>query len=125
MGSGGIGSNQHVAGELFKMMTGVDLVHVPYRGGALAIADLLGGQLQVIFDVMPESIEYIRTGKLRSLAVTTLSRSSALPELPTVSEFVPNYEATTWWGIGAPRRTPAEIIDTSTSRSTPGSPIPN
>jgi tripartite-type tricarboxylate transporter receptor subunit TctC len=111
MGSGGIGSAQHVAGELFKMMTGINLIHVPYRGGAPAVADLLGGQLQMMFDVMPESIEYIRVGRLRSLAVTTVSRSPAFPQLPTVSEFVPGYEATTWLGVGAPRNTPAEIID--------------
>jgi tripartite-type tricarboxylate transporter receptor subunit TctC len=112
MGSGGIGSAQHVAGELFKMMTGVNLVHVPYRGGAPAVADLIGGHLQVMFDVMPESIEHIEAGKLRPLAVTTRSRSSALPQLPTVSDFVPGYEAISWWGVGAPRKTPTEIIDT-------------
>jgi tripartite-type tricarboxylate transporter receptor subunit TctC len=111
MGSGGIGSAQHVAGELFKMMAGVNLVHVPYRGGAPAVADLVGGHLQVMFDVMPESIEHIRAGKLRSLAVTTLSRSSALPQLPTVSDFLPGFEAISWWGVGAPRKTPTEIID--------------
>jgi tripartite-type tricarboxylate transporter receptor subunit TctC len=112
MGSAGIGSAQHVAGELFKMMTGVNLVHVPYRGGAPAVADLVGGHLQVMFDVMPESIEHIRAGKLRALAVTTASRSEALPQLPRVSDFVPGYEATSWWGVGAPRKTPAEIIET-------------
>jgi tripartite-type tricarboxylate transporter receptor subunit TctC len=111
MGSGGVGSAQHVAGELFKLMTGVDLVHVPYRGGAPAIADLLGGQLQVMFDVMPEAIEYIRAGKLRPLAVTTATRFPAMPEMPTVSEFVPGYEASYWYGLGAPRNTPSEIID--------------
>jgi tripartite-type tricarboxylate transporter receptor subunit TctC len=111
MGSGGIGSPQHVAGELFKMMTGANMVHVPYRGGALAIADLLGGQVQVMFDVLPESIEYIRAGKLRSLAVTTEMRSQAVPDLPTLSEFVPGYEAGTFYGVGAPRNTPTEIIE--------------
>jgi tripartite-type tricarboxylate transporter receptor subunit TctC len=111
MGSGGIGTGQHVAGELFKMMTGVNLVHVPYRGGAPAVADLLGGQLQVMFDVMPESIEYIRTGKLRTLAVTTGMRSQALPDIPTVGDFVPGYEANAWWGVGAPKGIPGEIID--------------
>jgi tripartite-type tricarboxylate transporter receptor subunit TctC len=111
MGSGGIGSNQHVSGELFKMMTGINLVHVPYRGGAPAIADLLGGQVQVIFDVLSESIGYIRAGKLRPLAVTTAVRSEALPDLPTVADFVPGYETSAWYGVGAPRNTPAAIID--------------
>jgi tripartite-type tricarboxylate transporter receptor subunit TctC len=111
MGSGGIGTAQHVAGELFKMMTGVNMVHVPYRGGAPAVADLLGGQVQVMFDVVLESIEYIRAGKLRPLAVTTTALpSAALPHLPTVSEFVPGYEASQWYGIGAPKKTPAEIV---------------
>jgi tripartite-type tricarboxylate transporter receptor subunit TctC len=111
MGSSGIGSPQHVNGELFKMMTGVDLVHVPYRGGALAVADLLAGQVQVIFDVLPESIGHIRAGKLRSLAVTTAARSEALPDVPTMSDFVPGFETSAWFGIGAPRNTPAAIID--------------
>jgi tripartite-type tricarboxylate transporter receptor subunit TctC len=111
MGSGGIGTTQHVAGELFKMMTGVNLVHVPYRGGAPAIADLVGGHVQVMFDILPESIAYIRAGKLRPLAVTTATRIPALPDIPTVSDFVPGYEANTWWGVGAPRNTPFEIID--------------
>jgi tripartite-type tricarboxylate transporter receptor subunit TctC len=110
MGSAGIGSPQHVSGELFKMMTGVNMVHVPYRGGAPAVADLLGGQVQVNFDVMPESIEYIRLGKLRPLAVTAASRLAVLPDIPTVSEFVPGYETSSWWGVGVPRNTPAEII---------------
>jgi tripartite-type tricarboxylate transporter receptor subunit TctC len=110
-GSGGVGTAQHVAGELFKMMTGVNMVHVPYRGGAPAVADLLGGQLQVMFDIMSESIEYIRAGRLRPLAVTTATRFPALPDVPTVSEFVPGYEATAWWGVGAPKNTPADIID--------------
>jgi tripartite-type tricarboxylate transporter receptor subunit TctC len=101
MGSGGVGGAQHVAGELFKIMAGVDLVHVPYRGGAPAIADLLGGHLQVMFNVLVESIPYIRAGKLRTLAVTTLSRFEALPDIPTVSEFLPGYEADAWWGVGA------------------------
>ena len=111
MGSGGVGSPQHVAGELFKMLTGVDMVHVPYRGGAPAIADLLGGQLQVMFDVMPESIEHIGAGKLRALAVTTAKRSEALPATSALSDFVPGYEASAWWGIGAPKNTPAEIVE--------------
>jgi tripartite-type tricarboxylate transporter receptor subunit TctC len=111
MGSSGVGSAQHVSGELFKMMTGVDLVHVPYRGGALAVADLLAGQVQVVFDVLPESIGHIRAGKLRSLAVTTAKRSEALPDVPTMSDFVPGFETSTWFGIGVPRNTPAAIID--------------
>jgi tripartite-type tricarboxylate transporter receptor subunit TctC len=111
MGSSGIGSAQHVSGELFKMMTGVDLVHVPYRGGALAVADLLAGQVQVVFDALPESIGHIRAGKLRSLAVTTATRSDALPDVPTMSDFVPGYEASFWQGVGVLRNTPAAIID--------------
>jgi tripartite-type tricarboxylate transporter receptor subunit TctC len=110
-GSSGIGSPQHVNGELFKMMTGVDLIHVPYRGGALALADLLAGQVQVMFDVLPESIGHIRAGKLRSLAVTTAIRSQALPDVPIMSDFVPGFETSTWFGIGAPRNTPAPIIE--------------
>jgi tripartite-type tricarboxylate transporter receptor subunit TctC len=111
MGSSGIGSPQHVCGELFKMMTGVDLVHVPYRGGALAVTDLLAGQVQVMFDVLPESIGHIRAGKLRSLAVTTATRSEALPDVPTMSDFVPGYETSYWFGVGVPKNTPAGIID--------------
>ena len=111
MGSGGIGTSQHLAGELFKTMAGVNLVHVPYRGGAPAIADLLGGQVQVMFDNISESLEYIRAGTLRPLAVTTATRLPALPDLPTVGEFVPGFEASGWNGVGAPRNTPIEIID--------------
>jgi tripartite-type tricarboxylate transporter receptor subunit TctC len=111
MGSSGIGGAQHVSGELFKMMTGVNLVHVPYRGGALAVADLLAGQVQVVFDVLPESIGHIRAGKLRPLAVTSATRSEALPDVPTMSDFVPGFETSTWFGIGVPRNTPAAIID--------------
>jgi tripartite-type tricarboxylate transporter receptor subunit TctC len=110
MGSGGIGSPPHVAGELFKMITGVNMVPVQYRGGAPAVADLLGGQLQVMFNVTPESIEYIRAGKLRALAVTSISRSDALPDLPIVADFIPGFEASFWAGVGAPKNTPAEII---------------
>jgi len=110
MGSGGVGSPQHLAGELFKMMAGVNLVHVPYRGGAPAVSDLLGGQLHVIFDALPESIEYIRTGKLRTLAVTTATRSAVLPDVPTISEFVAGYEAAGWQMLGAPKNTPIEIV---------------
>jgi tripartite-type tricarboxylate transporter receptor subunit TctC len=109
-GSQGIGSVGHLAIELFKMMTGVNLVHVAYRGGAPALIDLLGGQVQVYIGGMPESIGYIRGGNLRALAVTTASRSEALPDIPTVGEFVPGYEANTWWGVGAPKNTPVEII---------------
>ena len=111
MGSGGIGSIQHVSGELFKMMTGINIVHVPYRGGAPAIADLLGGQMQVIFDPLIESIGYIRAGRLRPLAVTTAMRSEALPDIPTVGDYVPGYETSGWFGVGVPRNTPAAIID--------------
>jgi len=111
MASGGIGTVGHVAGELFKMMTGVGMVHVPYRGAAPALTDLLGGQVQVVFIPIPGSIGYIRAGKLRALAVTTATRSDALPDIPIVGEFVPSYEASLWMGIGAPNKTPAEIID--------------
>jgi tripartite-type tricarboxylate transporter receptor subunit TctC len=111
MASAGIGTTPHVFGELFKMMAGVSMVHVPYRGTAPAITDLLGGQVQVYLDPIASSIGYIRAGKLRALAVTTATRSDALPEIPTVGEFVPGFEATQWFGIGAPNKTPAEIID--------------
>jgi tripartite-type tricarboxylate transporter receptor subunit TctC len=110
MASGGNGTTPHVAGELFKMMAGVDLVHVPYRGIALALSDLLGGQVQVSFASMPSSIQYIRAGQLRALAVVTATRSDAWPDIPTVAEFVPGYEASSWYGVGAPKATPAEII---------------
>jgi tripartite-type tricarboxylate transporter receptor subunit TctC len=111
MASVGNGSSPHVFGELFKAMTGIDMVHVPYRGGAPALTDLLGGQVQVMFDNVTNSIEYIRAGRLRPLAVTTASRSEALPDIPTIGEFVPGYEASAWFGVGAPKSTPAEIID--------------
>jgi len=97
--------------ELFKMMAGINMLHVPYRGAAPAFTDLLGGQVQVMFGSMSGSIEYIRAGKLRALAVTTATRSEALPNLPTVSDFVPGYEASQWYGIGAPKSTPAEVVD--------------
>jgi len=100
-----------MSGELFKMLTGVSMVHVPYRGTAPALTDLLGGQVQVNFAPMPGTIEYIRTGKLRPLAVTTAQRSEALPELPVLSDFVPGYEASVFYGVGAPRSTPAEIVN--------------
>jgi len=111
MASPGTGTGPHIAGELFKMMAGVDMVHVPYRGAALALSDLLGGQVQVQFASMPSSIQYIRAGQLRALAVVTATRADALPDIPTVAEFVPGYEASSWYGVGAPKATPAEIID--------------
>jgi tripartite-type tricarboxylate transporter receptor subunit TctC len=111
MASSGNGTSVHVSGELFKMMTGVNMLHVPYRGAAPALTDLMGGQVQVIFDNLPSSIEYIRAGKLRALGVTTAERSDALPGVPTVAETVPGYEASAWFGLGAPKGTPAEIVD--------------
>ena len=111
MASSGNGSTIHVSGELFKMMAGIDMVHVPYRGGAPALTDMLGGQVQVMFDNLPTSIEYIRAGKLRPLAVTSATRSELLPEVPTVADFVPGYESSAWYGVGAPKNTPVEIID--------------
>ena len=111
MASAGNGTPLQVSGELFKMMTGINIVHVPYRGTGPALIDLLGGQVQVMFDAMPASIEFIRAGKLRALAVTTTMRSEALPDIPPMSDFVPGYEASTWFGIGAPKNTDAEIID--------------
>jgi tripartite-type tricarboxylate transporter receptor subunit TctC len=109
--SGPIGGPSHMAGELFKMITGTDMLLVSYRGVAPALTDLLGGQVQVTFASMPSSIAYIRAGKLRALAVTTVTRSDELPDIPTVGEFVSGYEATTWYGVGAPKKTPAEIVD--------------
>jgi tripartite-type tricarboxylate transporter receptor subunit TctC len=111
MGSAGNGSLQHVGGELFKLMTGVDMVHVPYRGAGAALTDLLGGQIQIMFDSIPSSIEYNRAGKLRALAVTTKTRSEALPEVPTVGDFVPGFEASGWFGFVAPKGTSAEIVN--------------
>ena len=111
MGSGGIGSVAHVGGELFKMMSGVDMVHVPYRGSAPMLTDLIGGQLHGAFDSMPGSIAFIKAGKLRALAVTTATRSEELPDIPTVGDVLPGYETSTWYGIGAPKNTPAEIIN--------------
>ena len=111
MASVGIGSGTHIAGELFKMMAGVNMIHVPYRGGGPALTDLLGGQVQVMFPGTVASIEYIRAGRLRALAVTAATRSEALPGIPTMGEFVPGYEASQWFGIGAPKNTPAEIVD--------------
>jgi len=109
--SPGAGTSSHLAGELFKLMTGLNMVHIQYRGNGPALIDLLAGQVQVGFDTMPASIEYIRAGKLRALAVSTITRSGALPELPTVAEFVPGYESSGWFGFGAPSKTPAEIVD--------------
>jgi tripartite-type tricarboxylate transporter receptor subunit TctC len=111
MASSGHGSSPHMAGELFKMMAGINMVHVPYRGAAPAVTDLLGGQVQVMFATMLSSIGYIRSGKLRALAVTTATRSAILPDVPTVADFVSNYEASSVFGIGAPKNTPAEIVE--------------
>jgi tripartite-type tricarboxylate transporter receptor subunit TctC len=111
MASNGIGTGQHLAGELFKMMSGVNMVHIPYRGGPTAIADLIAGQVQVMFTSPAGLIEYIRAGKLRALAVTTATRSEALPDVPPVGDFVPGYEVIAWFGAGAPVNTPAEIVD--------------
>jgi tripartite-type tricarboxylate transporter receptor subunit TctC len=109
MASGGNGTASHVSGEL--LMTGIDMVHVPYRGTAPALTDLIGGQVEIMFDQIISSIEYIRSDKARALAVTTATRSQALPDIPTVANFVPGYEASTWFGVGVPKNTPAEIID--------------
>src|SRR5712671_6344965 len=111
MGSGGVGTSIHVSGELFKMLTGIEMLHVPYRGGALALNDLIGGQVQVMFDTMPTAMEFVRSGKLRGLAVTGAARSETLPDLPTVADFLPGYEATSWYGLGAPKGTPVEIVE--------------
>ena len=111
MASGGIGNSTHMAGELFKMMTGINMVHVPYRGSAPALTDLLAGHVQVMFDLMASSIGHIRAGKLRALAVTTATRSAALPGVPTIGEFVPGYEASAVGGIGAPKGTPAAVVN--------------
>ena len=111
MASTGSGNLSHLSGELFKMMTGVDMLHVPYRGAAPALNDLLGGQVHVMFDAMPSSIAHIRAGRLRALAVTTATRWEGLPDVPTVGDFVPGFETSVWSGLGAPRNTPAEIVD--------------
>jgi len=111
MASAGNGTPAHVSGELFKMMTSISMVHVPYRGAGPALVDLISGQVQVVFPTMSSSIEYVRAGKLRALAVTTSTRSEALPQTPTVSDFVPGFEATFWTGVGAPKSTPADIVD--------------
>jgi len=109
--SSGNGSTIHMSAELFKMMVGVDMLHVPYRGGAPALTDMLAGQVQIMFDNLPTSIEHIRAGKLRPLAITSTTRAELLPDVPTVADFVPGYESSAWYGVGAPRNTPAEIID--------------
>jgi tripartite-type tricarboxylate transporter receptor subunit TctC len=111
MASAGFGSAPHMAGELFNMMAGVNMVHVPYRGQGPALGDLLGGQVQVLFATTPGTTDYIATGKLRALAVTTASRTGMLPQLPPVADFVPGYEASQWYGLSAPKNTPAEIVD--------------
>jgi tripartite-type tricarboxylate transporter receptor subunit TctC len=111
MASAGTGTPQHVAGELFKMLTGTDMVHVPYRGSAPAVADLIGGQVQVMFDNLASSLPYIRAGKLRALAVTTVARSEALPDVPAVGDFVPGFEASATFGVGAPKATPAGVLE--------------
>jgi tripartite-type tricarboxylate transporter receptor subunit TctC len=111
MASPGNGSSPHVSGELFKMMAGIDMIHVPYRGGGQMMTDLIAGQVQVSFIGLTVAIEHIRSGKVRALAVTTATRSDVLPDIPTVGDFVPGYEASAFWGVGAPRNTPAEIID--------------
>lgn len=111
MASAGNGSPGHVSGELFKMMSGVNMVHVPYRGDAPALTDLIGGQVQVMFGLLPSVIEHIKDGELRALAVTTAMRSDALPNIPIVSDFVPGFEASTWQGVGAPKSTPAELLE--------------
>jgi tripartite-type tricarboxylate transporter receptor subunit TctC len=111
MASGGAGTSVHMSGELFKMMTGISMVHVPYRGAAPAVMDLIAGQVQVVFDNLPGSIEHIRAGKLRPLAMTTTQRAPALPDVPVVADFVPGYEASAWFGMGVPKGTPAEIVD--------------
>jgi len=109
--SPGIGTTVHLSGELFKMMTGIDMVHVPYKGSAPSLTDLFGGQVQVTFATMPSTIEYIRAGRLRALAVTTATRSEELPDIPSVGEFVPGFEVSGWYGMSAPMGTPAEVID--------------
>src|SRR5262245_3693398 len=109
--SSGNGSTIHMSAELFKMMVGVDLVHVPYRGGAPALTDMLGGQVQVMFDNLPTSLEHIRAGKLRPLAITSATRSELIPDVPTLADFVPGYESSAWYGVGAPKGTPPEIVD--------------
>jgi tripartite-type tricarboxylate transporter receptor subunit TctC len=111
MASSGVGASSHLSGELLKMMAGIDMVHVPYRGAAQALTDLLGGQVQVMFSTVPPAIEYVKAGRLRALAVTTARRLETLPDVPSIGEFVPSYESSAWWGVGAPKDTPTVIID--------------
>ena len=111
MASSGNGSTIHMSGELFKMLTDINMVHVPYRGGAPALTDLIAGQVQVMFDNIPTCAEHVKSGKLRGLAVTSTTRSDVLPDLPTVADFLPGYEASAWYGLGAPKGTPADIVD--------------
>jgi tripartite-type tricarboxylate transporter receptor subunit TctC len=111
MASSGNGSTIHMSGELFKMLTDINMVHVPYRGGAPALTDLIAGQVQVMFDNIPTCAEHVKSGKLRGLAVTSTTRSEVLPDLPTVADFLPGYEASAWYGLGAPKGTPADIVD--------------
>jgi tripartite-type tricarboxylate transporter receptor subunit TctC len=111
MASAGVGNTTHLVGELFMMLTGTKLTHVPYRGGAPAVTDLLGGQVQVYFDGISGSLEYIRAGKLRALGVTSAARAAVLPDVPSLAEFVPGYDVSGWYGIGAPKDTPAAIVD--------------
>jgi tripartite-type tricarboxylate transporter receptor subunit TctC len=111
MASSGNGSTIHMSGELFKMLTGTNMVHVPYRGGAPALTDLIAGQVQVMFDNIPTCAEHVKSGKLRGLAVTSTTRSDVLPDLPTVADFLPGYEASAWYGISVPKNTPADIVD--------------
>jgi tripartite-type tricarboxylate transporter receptor subunit TctC len=125
MASAGIGTSQHVAGELFKLMAGIDMVHVPYRGTAPALTDLLGGQVQVLFLSPASSIEYIRAGTLRGLAVTSAARSQTLPDLPTVGDFLPGFEASLVYGLGVPKNTPPEIVDTLNKETNAGLADPN
>ena len=125
MASPGIGSTPHVNGELFKVMTGTNMVHVPYRSAAAVMTDLLSGQVQLYFGTTASSLEYVRTGKLRALGVTIERRLDALPEIPTVAEFVPGYEASNWYGVGAPKATPAEIIDKLNKEISAGLADPN
>jgi tripartite-type tricarboxylate transporter receptor subunit TctC len=111
MASPGVGTMTHLAGEMFKVMTGVNLIHVPYRGASPAYTDLISGQVQVMFDIVPNAIEHAKSGKLRALAVTTATRAAALPDVPTIGEAIVGYEASTWWGLGAPKGTAPEIIE--------------
>jgi tripartite-type tricarboxylate transporter receptor subunit TctC len=111
LASSGVGTSGHISAELFAMMAGIKMVHVPYRGSGPALVDVIAGQCQVIFDLLPSSVGYIKSGSLRALAVTTATRSEALPDVPVLADFVPNYEASAWIGIGAPKDTPAEIVD--------------